>query len=94
MLELILQDTDLEKDSTKKTKLACELVSKFVQKLKAGKQLSWSEWLKLSNTVPAKKSSDIFGDMNVYAGDHIKFAAFQNDMSAYLTALFELTTLF
>ena len=91
MLELILQDTDLEKDSTKKTKDAVESVRKFAQRLKSGKQLTWAEWLKLSTTLPAKKSVEIFADMNVYAADHIKFAAFQKDMNAYLTALFELT---
>lgn len=90
-LDFVIQEIDLDADSTVKTKNALKKVKAIRFNIEHGKAIKWSDWASLANTSPGKKSMDIFEDLIQYAQLHHRSMQFQEDLKAYISELFQLT---
>lgn len=93
ILETTIQQLPAEGDSTKTTKTAISNLRQFVNKLKNKGELNWHEWIKISKTAGGvgKKSRETAVDLKEFTEDIGKNPAFQADIEAFITNLFDLS---
>ena len=91
LMDFVLDEVDLDTDTTKTTSNAIEKLKKYKRSIDNGQTLKWSDWLSIAKIKPAKKSIDLFIDLQEFAQDHIKFEGFQSDIKTYVKQLFEIT---
>lgn len=90
-IEFFLDEVDLDSDTTKTTFTAVEKLKKYKRNLDNDQTLKWSDWLSISKAKPAKKSKDLFEDLQEFAAGHINLEAFQSDIRLYVKQLFDIT---
>jgi len=91
MINFVIDEVDLDTDTTKGTANAIGKLKKFRQQIDNGKQLKWSDWLGISKLKPGKKSKDTFFDLQEFTRAHYKLESFQSDLKSYVKQLFDIT---
>lgn len=76
-------------DDTKVTRETAEFFVKCVQDMAWRGELYWYEWVKISKIAPGKKSAKLVAELHNLAKDHIRNAAFHNDIRAFIETLFD-----
>lgn len=77
-------------DETKTTAAFVRGLRQLLGRIEKEEILQWREWASLEKLKVAKKSIDHFQDLKSFASTHLKSAAFQNDLKAYIKAIFSL----
>ena len=76
-------------DKTKGTRGYVDLLETMATKLKHG-YLPWSEWVKLSKEGPTQKSAHFADAVQQVAGAHAQHPRFLQDITEFITSLFDL----
>ena len=86
-LQTFLASVDLDADTTKKTREACQR-ARFAL-ARGARKLPWSEWANLSQLDPAKKSRPLTDPVRAAAGAHDRHPRLHNDLRNAVRAVFK-----
>ena len=78
-------------DATKKTETVVGFLKSTLINIKTDNFLPWAAWAKLSNLDVSKKSEKNVSALQEFAALHTKFPDFQNDISQYISLIFDLS---
>lgn len=89
LIEQTVADLDAGEDQTKATQEVAQLLREMRREYQLRGELPWYQWAKLGKLKTGARSREVIVPLQAFAARHEQMPAFQNDMRAFIEALFD-----